>query len=72
MRLGCILPLGADRKGGGQMVYWPIVAGATVLLSICIVILYKSPACSMGLSEMDVWVYNKQGTSLCKCGIYCT
>lgn len=51
---------------GGQVVYWPITGSATVLQSICILILYKSAACSMGLSEMDAQVYNKQGTSLCK------
>lgn len=51
---------------GGQVVYWPITGSATGLHSICILILYKSTACSMGLSEMDAQVYNKQGTSLCK------
>lgn len=32
-----------------------------VLPSICILILYKSAACSMGLSEMDAQVYNTLG-----------
>lgn len=52
--------------GGSQVVCWPITGSATVLHSICILILYKSTVCSMGLSEMDAQVYNKQGTSLCK------
>lgn len=57
--------MGVGGAGGGQAVYWPIARG-TVLHSICILILYKSAACSMGLSEMDAQVYNKQLTSLCK------
>lgn len=40
---------------GGQAVYWPIARSAA-LHSICILILYKSAACSMGLSEMDAQV----------------
>lgn len=59
-------------SGGGQVVYWPISGSATVLQYICILILYKSTACSMDLSEMDAQVYNKQGTSLCQRGKYYT
>lgn len=44
------------RVVGGQAVYWPI-ARSTALHSICILILYKSAACSMGLSEMDAQVF---------------
>lgn len=55
-----------DGVGRGGAVYCPIITHSTVLRSICILILYKSSACSMDLSEMDAQVYNKQGTSLCK------
>lgn len=70
VRLCCIFLLEAkgngEGGGGSQVVCWPITGSATVLHSICILILYKSTVCSMGLSEMDAQVYNKQGTSLCK------
>lgn len=41
---------------GGQALYWPF-ARSTALHSICILILYKSAGCSMGLSEMDAQVF---------------
>lgn len=44
--------------GGGGLFIGP---SPPVLPSICILILYKSAACSMGLSEMDAQVYNTLG-----------
>lgn len=44
--------------GGGGVFIGP---SPPVLPSICILILYKSAACSMGLSEMDAQVYNTLG-----------
>lgn len=70
----CILFLGTEKKmmGWGGALYCPVITHSTVLHSICILILYKSSACSMDLSEMDAQVYNKQGTSLCKWRKYYT
>lgn len=53
-----VLRWGMCGGGGGCLSARP---GRTVLRPICILILYKSAACSMGLSEMDAQVYNTQG-----------
>lgn len=50
-----------ERAGGGRVGGLFIGPSPPVLPSICILILYKSAACSMGLSEMDAQVYNTLG-----------